>query len=330
MAFEIRLDRNAPREIRRVVREQVDLAITGLNSAREGHPAGIHDARKRFKAIRAVLRLVAPQLGNYYARENVWYRNTARKLATVRDAQARLETLDRLVEVRPKALRPERLEALREKLEERSQALHEEQLEDAETIDGLVEDLVVARERIKRWPLKRKGYAAIGPGLESTYRRGRQGFRQAGEGTTALQLHEWRKQVKYHRHHVRLLKDLWPEVMLGASATLRELSDLLGNHHDLHDFQTLIGKSPELVRGKRERETLLASASDLSRDLERRVAVIGGLVYAEKPVRFSDRMAAYWSARENGNDASSSKTVIVGNTPKGSGKSAGKSRASKS
>ena len=60
MAFEIRLDRNAPREIRRVVREQIDLAITGLNSAREGHPVGIHDARKRFKAIRAVLRLVAP------------------------------------------------------------------------------------------------------------------------------------------------------------------------------------------------------------------------------------------------------------------------------
>ena len=286
MAFEIRLNRDACHEISRIAREEIDRAIGALNGAREGRLNGIHEARKRFKALRALLRLVAPRLGATFRRENRWYRDVARKLAAAREAQVSLETLDRLGDAGSPTLRRE--------FEARYEALRREQLQDEGGLEVLVADLARARERVARWPLAGNAFAVIEPGLRATYRQGRKGFRRALQGASATGLHEWRKDVKYHRHHLELLINLWPEVMLGA-ATLRKLSDLLGNHHDLHELRTLVAKSPGLAARRSERDALLVSAGIQSRELEARAIASGGLVYAEKPRLLVARMRAYWN-----------------------------------
>ena len=289
MAFEIRLDRDAGREIRRIAREEIDRAIAGLGRAREGSLKGIHDARKRFKAIRALLRLVAPRMGRAFRHENRRYRDAARKLATVREAQASLETLDRLPDAGDSTLRRE--------LAARYEALREQQLRDAGPLALLSGDLLKARERVVGWPLAGKGIEVVAPGLRATYRRGRKGFRRALRGASATELHEWRKDVKYHRHHLELLVRLWPPVMSGAAGTARTLGDLLGDHHDLHELRTMITKSGGLTGSGKEREAVLASAEDQSREMEARAIVTGGLVYAEKPGLFVARMGAYWEVQ---------------------------------
>ncbi len=286
MAFEIRPGRDVSDEIRRVAREAVDRAIEALQGAREGRSKGVHDARKRVKAIRALLRLAAPRLGPAFRRENRWYRDAARQLAGVREAQASLETLDRLGDSEDAALRRE--------LEARYEARLGLQFEGTHALAVLVADLEEAGERVAKWPLAGEGFEVIESGLHATYRRGRRGFRRALRGSSATELHEWRKDVKYHRHQLELLVPLWPDVMTGAAATARRLGDLLGDHHDLHELRALLSRSPGLPGGGRERETVLASAESRSRELEARATAVGGLVYAEKPGRFIVRMGAYW------------------------------------
>ncbi|MCY4645587.1 MAG: CHAD domain-containing protein [Gammaproteobacteria bacterium] len=286
MAFEIRPGRDVSDEIRRVAREAVDRAIEALQGAREGRSKGVHDARKRFKAIRALLRLAAPRLGPAFRRENRWYRDAARQLAGVREAQASLETLDRLGDPEDAALRRE--------LEARYEARRGLQFEGTHSLAVLVADLEEAGERVAKWPLAGEGFEVIDSGLHATYRRGRRGFRRALRGSSATELHEWRKDVKYHRHHLELLVPLWPDVMTGAAATARRLGDLLGDHHDLHELRALLSRSPGLAGGSRERESVLASAERRSRELEARATAVGGLVYAERPGRFIARMGAYW------------------------------------
>ena len=289
MAFEIRLQRDVSDEIRRVAREEVDRAVTALDGAREGRFKGVHDARKRFKAIRALLRLVEPRLGPAFRRENRWYRDAARRLAGVREAQASLETLDRLGTPRDATLR--------RGLEVRLEARHGLQFQDTDALAVLVEDLAEARERVAGWPLEGRGFEVIEPGLRATYRRGRKGFRRALRGTSATGLHEWRKDVKYHRHHLELLGQLWPDVLTGAATTARRLGDVLGDHHDLHELRALLSGSPELAGGERERESVLAVAERRACGLEAHAVAVGGLVYAEKPGRFIARMRAYWDTR---------------------------------
>ena len=292
MAFQIRLQRDVSSEIRRVAREEVDRAVTALDEIGEGCFKGVHDARKRFKAIRALLRLVAPRLGPAFRRENRWYRDAARRLAGVREAQASLETLDRLGNSEGATLR--------RRLEARYEARRGLQLRDTDALAVLVEDLMEAGERIAGWPLAGEGFEVVEPGLRATYRRGRNGFRRAVRGASATALHEWRKDVKYHRHHLELLVRLWPDVLTGAAGTARRLGDLLGDHHDLHQLCALLSRSPGLAGGTRERESVLAAGGCQTRELETRAIAVGGLVYAEKPGRFIVRMGAYWDSRSRG------------------------------
>lgn len=289
MAFEIRWDRDLSTEIRRVAREEMDRAATALEKAREGRSKGVHDARKRFKAIRALLRLVGPRLGPVFRRENHWCRDAARRLAGVREAQASLETLDRLGGVEGATVRRE--------LQARYEARRGRQLQHTGALAALVEDLATTRERVAGWPLAGEGFEVVAPGLRATYRRGRKGFRRALRGGSATDLHEWRKDVKYHRHHLELLVHLWPEVLAGAAAMARELGDLLGDHHDLHELRALLSGSRDFGGSGREREAVRASAHARSRELEARAIAVGGLVFAERPGRFTARMTAYWHAR---------------------------------
>lgn len=286
MAFEIRPGRDVSDEIRRVAREDVDRAIAALHGAREGRFKGVHDARKRFKAIRALLRLVAPRLGPAFRCENRWYRDAARQLAGVREAQAILETLDRLGNAKDAVLRRE--------LEARYEARRTLQFQDTDALALLAGDLAEAGERVAGWPLEGEGFEVIEPGLRATYRRGRKSFRRALRGASATELHEWRKDVKYHRHHLELLVRLWPDVLTGAAATARRLGNLLGDHHDLHELRVLLSRLPELAGNDRERASVLASVERRSRELEARAMTVGGLVYGEKPGRFIARMGAYW------------------------------------
>jgi len=292
MAFEIRLQHNVVAEIRRVAREEVGRAVTALEDARAGRFKGVHEARKRFKAIRALLRLVAPRLGPTFRRENRWYRDAARQLAAVREAQASLETLDRLTGAEDATLR--------RKLEARYSARGGLQFRDTNVLAVLIDRLAEAGERIAGWPLAGEGFEVIESGLRATYRRGRKGFRQAVRGASATALHEWRKDVKYHRHHLELLAGLWPDVLAGAAGMARRLGDVLGDHHDLHQFRALLSRSPGRAGSEHERESVLAAAELRAGELETRAIAVGGLVYAEKPGRFIVRMGAYWDARSGG------------------------------
>lgn len=292
MAFEIRPGRDVSEEVHRVARKEVGRAIAALDGAREGRFKGVHDARKRLKAIRALLRLVAPRMGPAFRRENRRYRDAARKLAGVREAQASLETLDKLDKPGDTTLR--------RGLEDRYEARRTLQLQGTDAMAVLVRDLATARKRIAGWPLGGEGFEVIAPGLRATYGRGRKGFRRAIGGASAADLHEWRKDVKYHRHHLELLIRLWPDVMAGAAATARNLGDLLGDHHDLHELRALILDSSGFAGNDREHASVLASAARRASDLEARAVAVGGLVYAEKPGRFIARMGAYWRAHSGG------------------------------
>ncbi|NJK27804.1 MAG: CHAD domain-containing protein [Coleofasciculaceae cyanobacterium SM2_3_26] len=69
--------------IKRVAQEELDRAIAQLSGqTEESHEEAIHDARKRLKKLRALLRLVRDRLGqDAYERENLCFRDAARKLS---------------------------------------------------------------------------------------------------------------------------------------------------------------------------------------------------------------------------------------------------------
>ena len=113
--------------LRRVVREQVRGAIHDLRDPREDRHEGVHEARKRFKMIRATLRLARPTLGELVFRlENAWYRDTGKRLSSVRDAVAMIESLEGLRKRFAKEMPPEMGDAVRRGLDGRLRGVSED------------------------------------------------------------------------------------------------------------------------------------------------------------------------------------------------------------
>jgi CHAD domain-containing protein len=257
----------------RIVNEQLIRAREQLTDRASPEEKRVHDARKRFKETRALLRMVREPLGPWFPRENAWFRDAGRGLAAARDAEAVLEALEKLE--LPPALRGRIARTLKK------QRTHP-------PLEGLIantiDQLVVAQARIGMWPQFADSFDCIADGLSRSYRGGRRLMKSAG---TPAELHEWRKQAKTHWYHLQLLRDVSPAVMKGQASLAEDLSHALGDHHDLQVLgESIAAPPPELI----------AAIAARQRELETEAVRIGAQVYAETPKAWLARMRRYWNA----------------------------------
>src|SRR3954447_10069692 len=87
-----------PDAVRRIAHGRIDHALDELRGQTDSSTEEtVHEERKDMKKLRALLRLARDELGdNVYRRENTCFRDVARELSGVRDADVMLGTLKRL------------------------------------------------------------------------------------------------------------------------------------------------------------------------------------------------------------------------------------------
>lgn len=282
-----RSDRDIALALRRIAQEQIDKAMASADRRDDLHE-GIHDARKKCKKLRGLIRLVRPAFPAYGA-ENAAIRDAARHLAALREHGAARETLDRLIATRPDDIDRTAAECLRDALDKRAEA---ETIGDLEPrLAAFRVDLGACRARSADWTLDRTGFVAIAGGLHGTYAKARKAMRTARKTHTPEDLHAWRKQAKYHWYHARLLKPIKPAKLRHRIAQASALTDLLGDYHDLVDFRALLagGVLPEQAS-----TALLAPAAAEMARLERAAFDLGRDVFAEKPQAQARHWHRWW------------------------------------
>lgn len=218
-------------EIRRIASEQLDTAVETITTETgETLATTIHDARKKVKKTRGLLRLVRPALPAF-STENRTLRDAARQLSPLRDRGTLLEAYDALLDHYPDQPR-QPFASLRGALT----LQHNEIAADPATFDALgafAGEIARVRARTGKWKLKERDGRAIALGLVKTYTRARKATARARKKLTDERVHEWRKRAKYHRYHVQILAPIWPEVMQARLSQSKRLEDLLGEHRDL-------------------------------------------------------------------------------------------------
>lgn len=280
---------------------------TGRHTA--GHEAPgvdetVHSVRKRCKKLRGLLRLVRPSLGKRYRVENVRYRDAARMLSTLRDSKSICVAFDSLLEHFGREIRPEAFAPLRERLacDEASAAadrLTRHDVSDRERLlEAFAEAMREGRNGLDEWSLKREGFDAIAEGLRLTYTRGREAMSDAYATPSPESFHEWRKRVKYHGYHLRLLQPAWSPVLKRQRKAVDELADWLGDDHDLAVLRDTVtgwdGEADALPASTRE--TLLGLIDRRRLQIQSRAEPLGARVFAEKPSALVDRIGGYWQA----------------------------------
>jgi CHAD domain-containing protein len=287
-AYRLQSGEPLPEGIARIARGRIDHAVDELRGKTDSTPEqAVHEARKDMKKLRALVRLARGELGERtYTRENACFGDAARELAGARDADVMLATLKEL----------ELPSGLGWELRKRIQDGHSEQRSDGReaAARGAAAILEEARGRIDDWPLERDSFAALSEGLKRTYRRGRRELEEthAEAGTEAL--HEWRKRVKQLWYHASLLRCAWPPVMTAFAGEAHELSDRLGDDHDLAMLAGWVaehvGHEPELVDAVEDHRARLQSGA----------FALGGRLYAEKPSAYVRRIERLWDAGRAG------------------------------
>jgi CHAD domain-containing protein len=287
--------------------EQVDKALSELNSTPVcigGDPSryaseAIHSARKRFKKVRAVLRLVRDTVGStVYKRENVWYRDAGRELSSVRDAAVMVDTLDGLAEQFGDRATRYAFEGVREKLVDRYETILQRVVKDENVIAQVALTIQEGRPRIKEWPIAESGFAALRDGLKRVYKRGRKAWATARAESTTENLHELRKRAKYLWYHMRILEPCWPDLLEPFADQVHTLSDYLGDTHDLALLtQLLEEQTQELFSDEIQAAALLGLVAERWSALEAASWPLAERIYVEKAKDFVARIAGYWHAR---------------------------------
>ena len=283
-----------PAAVKRVVGARVDDAIAQLRGEAGTEPAdAVHEARKDIKKIRSALRLVREALGDdEWRRENQHYRDCARQLGGFRDAEVLVEALEALAE-RFGPPTGERFEGLRAELDRENRAAHE---------DGSIEramskaaaELELGRARIDSLPLEGDGWELIGPGLNRSYRRGRKRLRTVEEETSVENLHELRKRVKDLWYQLRLIRDADPDMLGPLADHAHDLSDHLGDDHDLALLREQVQRRAAAFPNPADRRHLVEQIDRRRGELQFAAISLGGRLYDEKPKRFSRRLRRRW------------------------------------
>jgi len=315
MRYELSPGRPPGADLRRVGAALITQAVEQVEEEALSPDEAVHEARKTMKKLRGLLRLVRPAAPALYKAENRAFRDAARHLAVVRDADVALETFDKVLARAGDpsasspwksplgAVRPEALERLRARLGDYRDEAHAGAGDARSRLDELRARMLDARERVADWQLPEPDnpgddFALLGHGLEKTYKRGRKAMERAYAEPGAARFHEWRKRTKYLGYHLRLLRPAWPKLLKVHRRAVKDLQRLLGDDHDLAVLDELLetlrmGEEPT----PQETEAVHALRAEMARQsagLRQRAQGLGALVYAERPEALHRRIDTYW------------------------------------
>jgi CHAD domain-containing protein len=296
MAFRLQSDESLAKGIRRLVRRQIDKALDRIKKD-GGKDEAVHDARKRFKRIRAVLHLVRDELGEKtYRRENTCFRDAGGPLTEVRDAKVLLDTLDQLSDHFAGQIAAGAFDTVRRALKANRRAVRRRVLQEDKAVKGMRKAIAEARTRVPDWRIRQKGWPALRRGLKRIYRSGSRALATASADATVENLHEWRKQAKYLWHQLQILEPVWPRIMKELANQDHELTQHLGDDHDLAMLRETVIADPDAFGGDSTLETLVALIDRRRGELQQEAFLLGRRLYRDKPKVFTDRIKGYWKA----------------------------------
>jgi len=281
--------------LKRIILELIDNSIFNFAKGNGSFNEDIHEIRKNFKKIRTVHRLIRSQLGEEkYKSENLFYRDSGRILSDLRDSTVLIYTFDKLLEHAELEMSNFDFSVFKNFLIEKHKNISASKHKKSQVINSLSTDLLLARSRVFDWPISGDNFKIIKKNLHLIYEQGQVYMYAVFNEAVKENVHEWRKRVKDLWYSIRILSNLWPEIMSPLEILLGKLSDILGDTNDLFLLkQRIIANQNKFKDGQHTKE-LINFIDRRIIDLLRDARSIGRKVYSEDSKYFVGRMQNYF------------------------------------
>jgi adenylate cyclase len=288
----------------RILKEQIETAVTELSQAIEPDDVAIHEARKSVKRARSALRLIRPAIEDRFDEENGRLQQIGRKLSELRDAQALIETLTELEQKEAEHSRT-KAEAKREfknafdRLNRRKNGLMKNPRAKAEIRDA-AHALEASLQHLGNLPFAVIDFAVLIESFETTLARGRKACAEAYSRPVAANFHELRKRVKDLHYQLTVLAPLWPEVLSGYSKSAKELEQYLGDDHNLAVLADVLNRE----NGRDGPFKLIAGFAEKKQaKLRHKAKLVADRLYAEPPKVWRKRLNLNWQSWQSENQS---------------------------
>lgn len=239
----------------------------------------VHDLRTELKKANALLRLVEPLLGGRGRQERRKLAAMARRVGSVRDAAAVVETFDRLTRGRrgrssASAKLRGRLAAWRRKREGSRRT--------ARDLRRAVKALRRVRHRVKGLLDRGDGRRAMAMGFTNGYRRACVSMKTAGRLHTPVAFHAWRRTVKTHSFHVQILVGVGVAGLGVRARPLKTLGETLGAAQDLTLLEASLLAECWLAGTPGAHDALLALVKERRHELEAEALAMGRRLFQKR------------------------------------------------
>jgi CHAD domain-containing protein len=286
MAFELRRGRPVARELSHLVAKEFEKAIDELGR-RQGadRREAVHEARKCVKKVRAVLHLLKENLGHDYRVLDGTLRSVAHRLSSLRDVDASLEIMNALRDHAPRIVTRSMSRAVQRGLLARMRGTVA-RVDPDRLLLRVAGDIKRSRTPVRRRIRRVVKAGAIRAGLKRGYQRARKAMACVRTDPEDAHFHAWRRRVKDHWYHMRLLRRFNPHSQIRLRR-LKQLETWLGDDHNLVVLRTTILEAPARFGDERMTAVVLGCMVKYQTTLRRRALKRGHLLFASTSTAFS-------------------------------------------
>lgn len=296
MSLSLKADKSLQSEVRRVASRYLSRALDALEQQPEGPHEAIHTARKQFKRVRSLYRLVAAADKAFQKRENERIGTLGRSLAASRDATSLVETARRLAEAASTVEERMALERIHGKLVARRDAMADtavtkELMEEAVSI---CKEALAAAGRLRIDGGHKRAAEILGHGWRSTGRKAAEALRQARDTGGPDCYHTLRKRTQDRWVHCRFLAEAWPAALNGTRKQAKALVTLLGENQDIALLTSFADAHPGEIGTPKDLTHLLAVMIAEGNRLRAEALPLAELLFPEDIREDAGRIELLW------------------------------------
>ncbi|WP_462281812.1 CHAD domain-containing protein [Salinivirga cyanobacteriivorans] len=292
--FELDLSQNVKQNVLRMIHEQYDQIIFFCNARNMDPDKSVHEIRKSFKRLRALLRLIRDAIGySTYYRENSFCRDESKLLSDLRDLKVFHEDLTILAEKHASPANNHLIEQLQETIIGQKNKKYEEVMHDA-LFKKIAVDVEAAKERASMFLFRFEGFSIIAPGIKRIYRKGRKELDLVRKNPNTENYHNLRKRVKYLMYFMQILNPLYPQYFKTIEKDLDKASDKLGLDHNFAELVLFVENIDKRAATSKVKNEFIELIEGLRLELQQEALQLVENIYVEPAAAFTKRVKEYF------------------------------------
>jgi CHAD domain-containing protein len=285
VALAIKPKRSLRRQLKRIARKELGSASDRLLK-RNRNDDDVHEGRKSVKKAEAIANLLDQIGGRVRARDRDDLRTVKRSLSRFRDADAVIQTFDRLRSRFSRRIPAGTSTAIKTQLQRRKSQMTPAIRSGAGSLARAGKTLQTLQRPAKRWVAPSMKIAELPDVLKRSYRAGLRAMQTAQATGRAEDFHDWRKAVKNLWYQLRVVERL----VSGSTKQIEELRELetaLGDAHNLVVLRTRLARDRTLRRAGRQVQNVTALSIAFEGELQRAAVVLGKRLFELSPKAFA-------------------------------------------